>query len=79
MTPEDLTLISLKTRPSRPIRCDVWIRVRQSAGAREQCSKAASSLVGRRGKKSGGKRRDEKKEGKRERKRGKKGGKEGKD
>ena len=50
-------------------------RVRQSAGAREQCSKAASSLVGSRGKKSGGKRRDEKKEGKGERKRGKKEGK----
>ena len=28
-------------------------RVRQSAGAREQCSKAASSLVGSRGKKRG--------------------------
>ena len=55
-------------------------RVRQSAGAREQCSKAASSLVGSRGKKSGGKKRDEKKEGKGERKTEKKRGeKEGKD
>ena len=72
MTPEDLTLISLKTRPSRPIRCDVWIRVRQSAGAREQCSKEASSLVGSRGKKRGAIKERKKRRGKKRKKEGKK-------
>ena len=50
-------------------------RVRQSAGAREQCSKAASSLVGSRGKKKRGKQREEKKKREKEKERGKKRGK----
>ena len=49
------------------------IRVRQSAGAREHCSKAASGLVGSKAKKRRGKRRENMgKKGKREEKRRKK-------
>ena len=54
------------------------IRVRQSAGAWEQCSKAASSLVGSRGKKRRGKRKEEKKKRKKRKEQEKKGEKRGK-
>ena len=55
-------------------RLSLTTRVRQSAGAREHCSKTASCFVGSRAKKRGGKRREEKrkKEGKRKEKRKKK-------
>ena len=51
----------------------IAFRVRQSLGAREQCSKAASSFVGSRGKKRRVNKERKKEEGKRERKREKRG------
>ena len=70
------TPFSLSPRYGAKLSLDISMgRVRQSAGAREQCSKAASSFVGSRGKKRGVNKERKKRRGKKRKKEGKKEGK----